>query len=670
MCGLGALVVSGMGLALAALSFTSKSDDSEAAYGFVHSRAGDIARLSFDSLFLFRGPTPPDDGRIVYLDERSAVSLGQTFLAWDRRLHARLIRRLAEEGARAIFFDIVFLEDRNDPEGDEEFARAAREHGNVFLGAALELDDDKLHVRQERVVAPVPVLRRSAAGWGLIAFRPVDSDYGVRRIYGGMETIPSATWRTAVKLGAPLEDTVEAREQPRWVNYYGPADIFPNLSYDRVLDRDSVPEGFFRNKIVCVGGRSSLADRMVARDEFYIPASRLGGAHAKGAEVHLTILMNLLRGEWLTRMDARAELVLVACMGLMLGAGLPLFRPHIATILALATALAVFSVALWLFIAQRIWFAWGVPALVQMPIALGWAVGARYFVEERKRRVLRDAFAHYLSPVMVDRIAEAGLSIKPGGTVVEATTMFTDLDGFTPLAEKLENPERIAQVLTEYFTLTTRQILEADGTILKFVGDAVHAVWGTPLADAEHARKAVRAAWRLQQASLIEVDGRTLRTRIGVHTGRMVAGNLGSEQRFAFAVTGDAVNFASRLEGLNKYLGTTILISEETRRRVGEEFLIRRVGEFRVVGKTTSVIIHEVLGEAVSGAPASWVPVFERAVELFAEGNWEEAKRGFEEVIAARDGQDGPSAFYLQKMQVLPHEAGVRPSGIIELSAK
>jgi adenylate cyclase len=244
-----------VGLALAALSFTSESDDREAAYGFVHSRAGDIARLSYDSLFLFRGKIAPDDGRIVYLDEQSAVALGQMSLTWDRRLHARLVRRLAEEGARAIFFDIVFAEDRSDPEGDEEFARAAREHGNVFLGAALELDDDELHARQERVVAPVPVLRRAAAGWGLIAFRPVDSDYGVRRIYGGMETIPSATWRAAVKLGAPLEDSVEARERPRWINYYGPADVFPNLSYARALSRDGVPEGFFRNKIVCVGGR-------------------------------------------------------------------------------------------------------------------------------------------------------------------------------------------------------------------------------------------------------------------------------------------------------------------------------------------------------------------------------------------------------------------------------
>jgi adenylate cyclase len=409
---------------------------------------------------------------------------------------------------------------------------------------------------------------------------------------------------------------------------------------------------------------------MVARDEFHIPHSRLGGRFAKGAEVHLTILMNLLRGEWVTRMDPRAELALVACMGLMLGAGLPLFRPHIATLLALAAALAVFSVALWLFIAHRTWFAWGVPALVQVPLGLGWAVGARYFVEERKRRALRDAFAHYLSPVMADRIAEAGLSIKPGGAVVEATTMFTDLDGFTPLAEQLDNPERIAEVLTEYFTLTTRHILEADGTILKFVGDAVHAVWGTPLADAEHARKAVRAAWRLQQASLIEVDGRTLRTRIGVHTGRMVAGNLGSAQRFDFAVTGDAVNFASRLEGLNKFLGTSVLISEETRRRIGEEFVIRRVGEFRVVGKTVSVIVHEVLGEADTSVPTPWVAGFERAVALFAGGQWDEARRGFEEVIAERGGHDGPSAFYLQRMEVPQREGGLSPSGIIELSAK
>src|SRR5262249_18520246 len=148
-----------------------------------------------------------------------------------------------------------------------------------------------------------------------------------------------------------------------------------------------------------------------------------------------------------------------------------------------------------------------------------------------------------------------------GGKEVEATVMFTDLEGFTKMSESLP-PKEVSRVLTSYFNLTTRAILEQDGTIIKYIGDAVMAVWGAPLTDPKHAQRAVLAAWGMHQAGLQEIEGRRLRTRIGINTGLVLAGNLGSTFRFDYTLIGDTTNFASRLEGLNKYLGTDILISE------------------------------------------------------------------------------------------------------------
>ena len=228
--------------------------------------------------------------------------------------------------------------------------------------------------------------------------------------------------------------------------------------------------------------------------------------------------------------------------------------------------------------------------------------------------------------------------------------LFTDLEGFTPLTEELRNPELMTQVLLKYFAQTTAPILQNEGTVINFVGDAVTAVWGAPLAEPDHARKAALAAWRLHQSARIEVDGHKLRTRVGLHTGRVLAGNVGSEERFDYAVIGDPVNFASRLEGLNKYFGTNVLISDAIRQKLGDEFIARRLGEFRVVGKKDSCVIHEFLGPASDVVKADWCVVFEKGVEAFRSGDLAGAERHMRETLAIRDGSDGPAQFYLTRI--------------------
>lgn len=670
---MGAGLVAALGWALLEAPSTSQFQEvrSKPRFGWLLGSFADaLARLSYDLPFVVRGKAQALDIAVVYIDENAALALKQPMPAWDRQLHAQLVRRLTRAGARAVFFDIVFVDDWPDPAVDRDFADAIRENGRVILGAGLEIEEGE-QATQERIILPMPSLRQAAMGWGLLTFRPIDADYCVRQIYTGSETVPSATWRAAFKLDAGLTDTAEARAEPRWVNYYGPADSFPNVGYDRALDPDGVPPDFFRDRIVFVGGRSTLSELRLGKDDFRNPYGLLGRSFSKGVEIHATILQNLLRHEWLRRLAAHRELSLVIGVGVLLGAGLPLFRPHAAALLAVVATLGMAGFACWLFAAKYIWFSWCVPAFVQVPVALAWAIGARYFLEERRRRALRSAFRHYLSEQMADRIADAEFDLRPGGVVVEASVLMTDLEGFTGLSERLDDPERLTELLTKYFSQTTRHILENDGTILNFVGDAVSAVWGAPLAIHDHARKAAVAAWRLHEASRFEVDGRLLRTRIGLHAGRVLAGNVGSAERFDYAVVGDAANLASRLEGLNKYLGTHILISDSIRKEIDDLFLTRSLGEFRVLGKRQPYLVYELIGPIPADGKAPWIETFARGIEAFRTRHLTEAERRMQETITLRGGRDGPAAFYLGEIARL--RADGIPSdwqGIVQLTAK
>jgi adenylate cyclase len=251
---------------------------------------------------------------------------------------------------------------------------------------------------------------------------------------------------------------------------------------------------------------------------------------------------------------------------------------------------------------------------------------------------------------MADRIANSEFSLALGGKEVEVTVLFTDLESFTKMSESLP-PSEVSQILTTYFNQTTRAILEQDGTIIKYIGDAVMAVWGAPLEEPRHAQRAVLAAWGMSQAGKREVAGRKLRTRIGVNSGLVLAGNLGSDFRFDYTLIGDTVNFASRLEGLNKYLGTDVLISEFTARQLDERIKLRSLGRFIVVGKKNPVGIFEVLGPATDfPQDPPWLETFNRAMKHFFKRELDAAEKGMREVIELRAGKDGPAEFYLHEI--------------------
>jgi adenylate cyclase len=640
----------------------------------LHYRFGEpIIRWSYDVPFLWRSTLDTREIAIVYLDEYSAKQLNQPLdNVWNRGLHAPLLDRLTEDGARLVFYDIVFDGPAEDPAADAAFADSIKRNGRVVLGAALDIVERMgagSQVSQERIAAPIPPLRRAAAGWGLLAFRPVDPDYGVRQIYTGTSRVPTSTWKSAELLGAPV--TKEPRESgpTRWLNYYGPRDTFASVNIAQALDPQGVPAGFFKDRIVMIGGRPVVGSLQVGRDEFATPYS--SSQFTPGVEVHATILLNLLRGEWLTRWQPRWEMIAVILVGLFAGA-LALLRPGLPVILAATVAsLAIAGGTLWSVWYQRVWWPWLIPAAIQIPVGLVWSVGSQYLLESRRRKELRKAFGFYLSPEMADRIADSDFDLRPGGKIVEVSVIFTDLENFTTLSEKLD-PKEVSEILTTYFGETTKWILDNRGTIIKYIGDAVFAAWGAPIDEPEHAIRAAEAACDLRRLAELEIHGKKLRTRIGIHSGKVLAGNLGSEYRFDYTMIGDAVNFASRLESLNKYLSTQVLISDAVHQQLKDRFTTRRLGEFRVAGKTESVKIHELLcrREMQNGEP-KWIEVFEEGLRVFREGDFEQARSLMERTREVRGAPDGPSEFYLRKIAKLEGNGALENwNGIVELTEK
>ncbi len=649
----GGLLAIGMGLACLRFSFGEP-----------------LMRLSYNLPFIFRSNLDTDKVTLVYLDEQSAKQLHQPIDdVWNRALHVRLVDRLTQDNARLVFYDIVFDQPATDLAADVAFADSIQRNGKVILGATLEKIERMGGVSRKTVAAPTKPLRKAAAGWGILAFDPVDPDYGVRQIFLGTSLIPSATWKAAQVLGAGI--TRESRETAvnLWVNYYGPRDTFPSINFAQALDPAGLPPGYFKDKIVLIGGRSTVGSLALGRDEFATPYSTSSHQFSPGLEIHATILLNLLRGEWLTRMSENWESILVVVTGL-LAAGLCVLRPTLATLSALLASVAIGCCACWIVWSKRIWLDWMVPVAVQIPFGLVWSVGSQYLLESRRRKELRRAFGFYLSPQMADKIANSDFDLRPGGEIVEATVIFTDLENFTTLSEDLD-PAEVSAILIAYFEQTTRCILEKKGTIIKYVGDAVMAAWGAPIKEPAHASRAAEAACDLRALTEIEVRGRKLRTRIGVNSGKVLAGNLGSSFRFDYTMIGDTTNFASRLESLNKYLGTQILISEAVREQLDGKFNTRRLGEFRVAGKVHSVIIHELLGrgEADSGQ-RGWIDAFEAGLDKFRTGKFSDAADLMSRVCQLRGGSDGPAEFYLRKIAIVRGQDVKNWNGIIELSEK
>jgi len=618
--------------------------------------------------------TKPSEVVMVLLDDDSHRELKQPYnTSWDRAMYAQLLDRLTADGARAVAFDILFTDPHpTKPEGDAEFARAIKANGKVVLGAEYTLTADN----SPTVIRAIDQFLDVAADWGIVQFQ-ADQDFMVRRHLHvpsrDAENFSSLSWQTANLLHTPETQNSENRFAERWMNYYGPPGTIPGVSFHRALETNEFcPSGFFSNKVVFVGSSLKTFFSGQRKDEYKSPYT-VKGQFIPGVEVQATQFLNLVRHDWLTRLSPFSENLMVLIAGFLLGIVLARFRPITATGLALLAAIFITVLAHYLFWRHHIWFPWFVIVVVQIPIALLWSILYNSLSAYVQNRLLEQSLGLYLSPKQVQRILkEPGLR-QPGGSKQVVSILFSDIAGFSRISEQLD-PQELVQLLNAYYETTIHCIHKTDGTIVDIIGDAIFAIWNAPELQPDHQEKMLNAALMFQQ-KVTHFNGKqvafALQTRVGLHTGEVVVGNVGSTEHFDYTAIGENVNLASRLEGLNKQLGTDVLLTRTAIPATKGDWLLRPVGFFQFKGFENFVeVIELVVNAGTAEETKPWREAFASALAEFGKKNFDAAEAGFKRVLELRP-VDGPAKFYLKQVADLrTHELPEDWSGGVSLKEK
>ena len=654
---------------------------------FVGGAFNELQRRITDTVFFLPKRQTPEPARFVVLvamDDKSVVELrryGRLF-NWPRSLYADVVRRLTEARARTIMFDVLF---DAEGEGDAELVdalNAARERAvNVVMPTAGDFLSKRPSVTgwetYGELFEPLPAIKDASAGLGMANQLP-DPDGTLRRMplvfdVGG-QPYPSVVLTTASKFlrrpepwDGPIENgfiPLAGRMIPvdrtgsLIVNYLGgpyesapPA--FPVVSFVDVLNGRVPPETFER-KIAVIGVTATAF-----ADDYWTPPSLDG--KMDGVETHAHALETILRGEFLWDAPSWVTIALIVGFALVAGATLATLPPLVSAVIS-ALALGSFVVA-----ASTYFDNGGVMLnLIYPPLSLFLTYAGimlyRVIFEQGQARALKGVLGQYLSPSVVAEVTRDPDSLKLGGDEREMTVLFSDIRGFTSYAESV-SPETLVNTLTEYLTAMSDVIFRHNGTIDKYMGDAIMAFWNAPQRQPDHAALACRAACGMIEA-LERLNrewagaGRPpLRMGLGINTGPMKVGNMGSASRFDYTVMGDAVNLGSRLEGLNKEYGTTLIVSEATLRAAGDGFHSRFLDLVAVKGKSEPVAVYEMmtldcaLGEHTNEA----LRAYNAGVEAYRERDWLRAAARFQEALRWAPG-DGPSRLYLERCQHLIEE--------------
>jgi len=380
-----------------------------------------------------------------------------------------------------------------------------------------------------------------------------------------------------------------------------------------------------------------------------------------GVEIHANAIDTILRGEFLRDAPRWMTIGLVLGFALLAGITLVVLPPLVAALIC-AVAFTGFVVGV------GVYFDVGgvILNVVYPPLSLFLTFAGimlhRIVFEQGQTRAMRGLLGQYLSPSVVAEVARDPESLKLGGDQREMTVLFSDIRGFTTVSESL-NPEQLVQLLTDYLTAMSEVVFKHDGTIDKYMGDAIMAFWGAPKRQENHAGLAIRAALEMitelerLNAGWIAENRPPLAMGLGINTGQMKVGNMGSTTRFDYTVMGDAVNLGSRLEGLNKEYGTTLIASAATLAATGDNVHARFLDLVAVKGKTEPVEVFEVMdtAAALGERTAEALRAYQDGIRAYRERDWLGAAARFQEALRWAPN-DGPSTLYLERCKQLMDE--------------
>ncbi len=687
------LVVAVGGFSLAALVYATRLLD-----------VAELKSLDFRFLNAYRPDKADTSVVLIAIDQNSLDFFQKQEIRWPwpREFYGTLVRYLSKAGAKTIAFDIDFSQPDIDrlnadaKESDAAFADAMKQSANVVLVAHLSNSDGGLNGNPiearhllsvstvggnmptfERATAPMPAFQDAARRLGVVNFEN-DKDGIARRApllyklgaghlpYFGLAGLMTARDISNTSIDSLLK-TIPLSKSGDFLLYWygkgGPDGAFKYYSIASLIvsaakleqgETPDVPLDAFRGKHVIIGASAAgLLD--------FKPTPFTELEPYPGMEIHATMMSNLLNEHYLRETPEWATYLISLLLALM--TSFVFFRVNqigVSVSAVVVLAAGYFGVATLVFYNAKVWMPMVMPELA-LSLSFALAAVVSYATEGSQKRELRKVFNRYLNARVIDSIVENPDVVELGGQEVEATVFFSDIEGFTDISEKL-SPKDLVLFLNEYFTIASRVILDREAMVDKYIGDAIMAVFGAPIAKDLHAASACLAALDVQRKLTAfyqqkSADLPHFQTRIGLNTGKMVVGNIGSEMHMDYTVIGDAVNLASRLEGVNKEYGTRILISETTYQLAKEIVEVRELDNLRVKGKEIPIRIYELICEKGELAKDQ-----EEKLKLFAEGlalyrkrEWKKAIKVFEDVKKL-DPNDGPAQTYIKRCYILSEE--------------
>lgn len=640
-----------------------------------------IELKTLDYRFLWRGIEEPDD-RIVILgvDDKSLDKIKDPMIFW-RPHFAKVIKKLAESGAKSVGLDFVFaLALKKSIDGldyDRIMAMALKEADNVILTKTFKHDKES---NSYFVTETIPRLRFAAnRHYSGFANLTNDPDNCVRRqalmiqdengkghlAFGlailakyfdklGKESINTIGQKIVVgDINIPIN-----RYGEMITNFAGPSGTFPHISfYDAWRLADSDDSTFFRDnfagKIVLIG-TTNIMHQDFKPTPFFGAKNYREIRSTYGIEIWANVVNTILKGSYIFRLSHWQISLIIFLCGIFIAFISLQFSLLASSIVITLLGMGYTFVCVALFIKYDVWVDIVAPLIV-MPLTYGVIFTYRYNIESKKKAVVKNLFQYYLHPSVVNELLANPESVKLGGVKKNLTMFFSDIAGFTTISEQM-GPEELVGLINDYLTDMSNIIIKNEGTIDKYEGDAIMSFFGAPIDLENNALSACYSAIechkhlkvisrKFKEKGWPEIDA-----RIGINSGTVVVGNMGGENRFDYTVLGDDVNLASRLEGANKVYSTNIMIGESTYEQAKSDVVARELDIIRVKGKSRPVKVYELIDkkENLNDKTEEMLQNFHKGIEAYREMEWDRAITCFSRVIEL-EPEDGPAQLYIDR---------------------
>ncbi len=553
----------------------------------------------FDQASTTAPASPEERGIVIIAIDDPSFGVIDRQWPWPRQMHGELIEAVRAAGATAIGFDIVFSNPSQfGPEDDQYLANAAKQD-TVFATDLVRVETAQTtsYIRNE----PLAIFLENGARTGRANVQP-DGDGVIRKLPS-----PDDNFMQELLLAAG-EKPAENLPGDRLIQYFGPHNSYPRVSYYQALDPEEfLPPGFFKDKVVLVGYSLQSDPDVSTADAFETPYTARTGFFTAGVEVQATIYDNFKHGLAILNPPRWVGFMLLG-LGSFLGFLVARLNKPLIRLFLTFGLVVLFLILGWISLRYgRIWLS---PFDIGSGfLAVTGTLAARDFALERKMRSeIQGAFSQYLSPDMVNKIIADPSQLNLGGERRVMTIMFADIRGFTGLSESFkEDPQGLTQLINDILTPLADVVMANGGTIDKFIGDCIMAFWNAPLDDPDHAQNAVRTAKQmvvtLKQINkdlskqLSALENKEIRIGIGLNTGDCVVGNMGSKSRFDYSVLGDTVNVAARLEELSKNYQANIVFGEDTFQALTDQSVAIELDAVQVRGREQALKIYTLKDE-------------------------------------------------------------------------